>query len=269
MNTEHVHEQLIALLSGNLDPQDEEAVKAHLDSCAGCREEFQSLRLTWESLGKVPAEQPSGALRTRFYDMLKLYEAMDRAPSHRRPSVSRFWLDRFLPRSPAVGFAVVLVVLIIGAVAGYELKSSQVNSLQLAQLHEEISGMNRLLTVSLLQQESAAERLQGVSWSYRLQGPDPEVRAALLTTLKHDANVNVRLAALDAISRSFTEPAVRREVMNALPAQTSPLVQIAIVDILVQFNEKQSIEIFKHMLTAPGVDKSVKQKLEQGLQKLI
>jgi len=269
MNSEHVQEQLIAFLSGDLEPHDEEAVKTHLDSCESCRREFQFLSRTWESLERIPAEEPSGALRARFYETMKLYEEMDAKRSSRRPANSRGWLDRLLPRSPAIQFALVMVVLVLGVLAGYEIKSSQANSFQLAELHEEIGSMNRLLIVSLLQQESAAGRLQGVSWSYRMQGPDPEVRAALLAALEHDANVNVRLAALDAISRNFTEPAVRREVMNALPGQTSPLVQIAIVDILVQFNEKQSIEVFKHMLGVPGVDKSVKRKLEQGLQKLI
>ncbi len=267
MNSEHVKEQLVAYLSGNLDSEAREAVKAHLDVCEDCRAEFLALGRMWESLEEIPVEPPPASLRSRFCDMLKLYEAAEKERLGRAPA--RPWLERLFPKSPAIQFAFVIAALVLGLFFGYQIKSSQVNSIALAQLHEEVSTMNRLLTVSLLQQESAAERLQGVSWSYRLQGPDPEVRSALFSTLKHDPNVNVRLAALDAIARSFSEPGVRREVMDALPAQTSPLVQIAIVEVLIQFNEKQSVEVFRHMLQIPGVDKTVKRKLEQGLQKLI
>ena len=56
--------------------------------------------------------------------------------------------------------------------------------------------MRQLVTLSLLQQQSAGDRLQGVNWSYRVEQPDTAVLAALLTTVNHDPNVNVRLAAV-------------------------------------------------------------------------
>jgi hypothetical protein len=60
--------------------------------------------------------------------------------------------------------------------------------------------------------------------------------------MKHDRSVNVRLAALDALTRDIDNPGVRREIIHGLAEQTSPLMQIALVDVIVQMNDRESRE---------------------------
>ncbi len=142
------------------------------------------------------------------------------------------------------------------------------NKTELTQLHEEVLMMNRLLTVSLLQQQSASERLKGISLSYRSEGSDPEITAALLQALKYDPNVNVRLSALDALSRNLNQTDVKQELLETLQKQESPLVQLAFIDLMVQLREKSSVDILKRMLKNPEMNKSVKLRIEQGIQEL-
>src|SRR5438128_11544340 len=80
----------------------------------------------------------------------------------------------------------------------------------LAQLREEMSSMKQLVTLSLLQQQSASDRLRGVEWSCRLAQPDEHVLSALLRALDSDPNVNVRLAAIDALHRFASDATVRQ-----------------------------------------------------------
>ncbi len=70
--------------------------------------------------------------------------------------------------------------------------------------------MRQLVALSLLQQQNASDRLRGVNYAYRVEQSDPQVLSALLTTLDHDSNVNVRLAAVDAV-RNFTDSPVGRK----------------------------------------------------------
>src|SRR5438105_13192920 len=88
--------------------------------------------------------------------------------------------------------------------------------------------MKQMVVLSMLQQQSAGARLEGVTWSTRDQQLDPKVLSALLHTLRHDPSVDVRLAALDALSRHSAQPQVRTSVVNALQDQQSPLVQVAL-----------------------------------------
>ena len=53
--------------------------------------------------------------------------------------------------------------------------------------------------LSLMQQQSAGERLRGVSYAYQAPASDTEVLSALLATVNQDESVGVRLAAVDAL----------------------------------------------------------------------
>lgn len=270
MNERHVVEHLLALVNGNLDEATSRIVKDHLASCGQCRREFDALKTIWEELGRSPGEQPGASLQERFHEMLDAYEQGVHATGDSR---ERMWrkcvLDRFRIGRPAFQVGLAVCMLAAGILCGYGLAGSSRNSQELAQLREEVHGLSDLLTVSLLHQESASERLKGVSWSYKLEGGDPAISAALVYTMKHDRNVNVRLAALDALSRDIGSPAVRREIIHALPEQASPLMQVALVDLLVQINDGESRDVLKQGLTRPGLHPDVRKRITQGIQQIL
>jgi hypothetical protein len=268
---EHIRNELAAFLSGNLDDVTAAAVREHLGSCAECSRELDDLRAVWQSLAKVPDELPDERLSGRFYDALAAYESTLRGAANRSVRPLPGWIGRLgwlIPRQPAVQFALVLAVLVVGGFIGYALRSNGAQHDELVQLREEVRSVNRLLIVSLLQQQSAAERLQGVSWTYRVDHADPEITGALLQTLSQDPNVNVRLAALDALSRNLDQPAVRGGLVKALENQSSPLIQLAIVDLAVQSDLKESGEVLRQILRKPGVNETVKKRIEDALQHL-
>ncbi len=265
---DHVHEQLTAYVSGELDALSAAAVREHLAMCEPCRKELASVEATWRLLERAPEEHPGDMLRTRFYDALKAYEAAIHGARNPQAVRSPGLFDWLIHSRPAVRFAFPLALVVLGSVIGYGLRGSSVDGAQVAQLRDEIRSVNRLLTVSLLQQQSASGRLQGVSWSYRLDKPDPDIINALLQTLRSDPNVNVRLAALDALSRNIGQPDVRQELLRALPKQSSPMVQLAIVDLMIQMREKQSTDAMEKLLQKSDVDTTVKKRIELGIRQL-
>jgi hypothetical protein len=270
MNNKHYLDELSAYINGEVDDETRTRIQAHLAECSGCREEYESMNLLWTELAELPGGQPGESLRQRFYAMLNSYPRNEPEHPSRRSHAPKNWLEIFMPRHPALQFGFLSVALVIGILLGRMGQSSQSpdHEKEMVQLHEEIRDMNRLLTVSLLQQQSASERLRGVSMSYQTVQQDPEITDALLHTLKYDPNVNVRLAALDAIARSADQEKLRRELLQILPEQSSPLLQIAMVDLMVQAHEKQSLGIFKQMIQNPSINSSVKKKLQQGIQQL-
>ena len=128
--------------------------------------------------------------------------------------------------------------------------------------------MRQLVVLSMLQQESASERLQGVSYSMQVNHADPEIVAALLHTLRHDTSVDVRLAALDSLRRYNDEPKVRKALVDALQTQQSPMVQIALIDLMVEMHEKSALPNIKKFEETPNLNPSVKQRAQQGIEKL-
>ena len=128
--------------------------------------------------------------------------------------------------------------------------------------------MRQMVALSLLQQQSASERLRGVSWAYRVEPSDTEVLSALLTAVNQDPNVNVRLAAVDALHAFGSSPVTRNAIIRAIPRQTTPLVQIALLDLLVDLKEKEAAPELRKLSTDEAVNGGVRQHARWALEKL-
>src|SRR4029079_11668143 len=105
---------------------------------------------------------------------------------------------------------------------------------EVAELRQEVRSLNHMVALSLLERDSASERLRGVSWTESSasadRGGDPALLEALLDAVRNDPSVNVRLAAIHAIASRPGRAPVRRQLLAAFAAESSPLVQAAIAD---------------------------------------
>jgi hypothetical protein len=257
--------------SGALDAGSRSRLEAHLAECVSCREEWESLNRLWAKLGEIPPEEPGPGVRTRFYAMLEGYQqGLGRkrvAPSHRAGLSG--WFGGWFAGQPAFQFGLAAALLLAGFFAGLTLRPSHNGHEELASLREEVHEMRQMVAISLQKQQSASERLRGVSLTSQVSRPDPEFLATLIHTLNYDPNVDVRLAAVDALSRFAEEPAVRDGLVRSLPKQDSPMVQISLIDLLVQLHERQSIEVLKQLTNDANQNQQVRQRAQWGLQKLI
>ena len=127
--------------------------------------------------------------------------------------------------------------------------------------------MRQMVSLSLMQQQSASDRLKGVTWSSTLEQPGGEVVSALLDTLLHDPNVNVRLASIDALARFADQQQVRQGAVDALQSASSPMVQIALIDFVVGVRETRSIETLKKLAADPSLNEMVRMRASQGLDR--
>jgi len=278
MNCEQAREQFPDHLRGEIAPASRSDIDAHLTGCSACREELASLTAMWAKLGALPEEQPSPALGARFHALLEAYrQGMNQAKRDASTRVTlRAWLACLWPREPALQLAIAVVLFAAGLLVGPALvqdrRSHAVdigsNDRALGQLREEVSSMKKLVTLSLLQQQSASDRLRGVEWSYRLAQPGEQVLSALLRALDSDPNVGVRLAAVDALHQFGTDGTVRQGLLRSLAAQRSPLVQFELINLLVELKEKGSVPVLKELSQRPDLDPTVRARAEWGLQRL-
>jgi hypothetical protein len=232
----------------------------HLQTCARCAE----LAAFWRDLGQLPEAKPDPLQRRRFEAMLAAYGA---APSEVPWSQAwRMWL-RPLP----VGLA--LVLLLAGLGGGWWLGSlsgsAQDHADEIAVLREEVHDTRQLVVLSMLQQQSANDRLAGVSYSNRLSSPDPQITQALLHSLQYDSSPDVRLAALDALQRAGTggeaAPGAARGLVEAFQYQTSPLVQVALVDSFLELRPPEARGLLQKVSNDPRYSPEVRQRAAWGL----
>jgi hypothetical protein len=255
MNCEEARTQFVDYWRGSLADLDGE-FRGHLETCERCHAEAEELKDMWSALGGLPEEDPSLGMRVRFYDSLRAWRQRE---AERRQGF--WWL-----RHPAFQAAAAAVLLAIGVVAGFSMRGRDTS--EVSQLRGEIYNMRQLVALSLMQQQNASDRLRGVNYAYRVEQDDPQVLSALLATVNHDPNVNVRLAAVDAL-RNFTDSSVgRRGLVQALGKQNSPLVQIAILDQVVELHEKSASPAIQFLLSGQEVNPDVRQRAQWALKQL-
>src|SRR5262245_30916948 len=266
MRCEEVRDQLTDYVIGQIEEPVRSVVAHHLAACGGCRNETEDLKKLWTTLGSIPATEPGPDLRSRFHVMLEAYrQGMDNAPSQ---TWWRGWHSRLIgwwPRQPALQLGFALALLILGVVIG---RQSQVvptspavtPATEVADLRAELIQMRQMVALSLMQQQSASDRLRGVNWSYQLQQPGTEILTALVDALMHDPNVNVRLATIDALRQFGDQPVVRHGVVEAMQRQESPMVQIALIDLAVDLREKESVPVLRKLTEDQTVNETVRER---------
>ncbi len=272
MNCKDYREQFPLLLSGDLDQQQRDEIEKHLESCAECRLEFEASKKVWELMGEIPQPEPSITMNAGFEAMLSNYK--EELISRRNPvtewinMVREYWSLKARPR---LAFSVILVI--IGLAMGYFLHKPvgsviYYNS-QLESLSSQVSEMKQLMMLSQLQDPSASQRIQAVSYTDDMKNVDTKVIDALFRTLNEDPNVNVRLATLEALAKKADDPRVREGLVRSISSQDSPIMQSAIADIMVRLQEKSSVQSLQKLLSKKDLNQMVKIKIEKSIQKLI
>jgi len=261
MDCRQIETLLPDYLQGTLADAQSQLVAAHLRDCADCREEVE----LWNALGTVPQEQPSPMLRRQFEMMLEAYQ--QGRGEHRKHDPWRLpawpsWFRIFVPATAA------LALLVLGFLTGLYIDRTRASSTEIASLHRELTSTRQLVALSMLQQQSASDRLQGVSWSARIDTTDPQIKDALLHTLRFDSSVDVRLAALDALRRYTDQAPVRSSIEDSFRNQKSPMVQIALVDFMVEQRDRAAVEKLKKFSETPDLNPAVRQRVQWGISQL-
>ena len=263
MTSEQFQQMIPEYLSGRLKSADHALFEAQLSRNPELRIELAELRSTWQTLGLLPEEQPSPALRARFYQRLNEIKN-----SRSRPFAGTYaWWKPGL--SGLVRQAtVVLALFCLGIYVGRVSMSGHPSNDESAKLQNQVQSLQQTVALSLLDRQSANSRLEGISWSSRVSRPDTDLITALVSALNHDPNTNVRLASLDALEKFSGDATVRQALVTSIPLQDSPLVQIALIDALVQLRDNGAAGEFRKLSGDSQANAAVRERAKWGLQRL-
>jgi hypothetical protein len=185
----------------------------------------------WDSLKEIPREDPPPRLRRRFYDQLDTLAKQPRAR----------WRE-WLGLAGARGFATAIACAVAGIVVGAAFRTGGVERSELADLQAQVTELNRNLILDRLENVSASKRLRGVLDAAGVAQQDPEIARALLSRAVDDRVYSVRAAAIDAIGPRLNTPAVGQELMGLLEKSESPIVQLALVDLILRHGNEEQID---------------------------
>jgi hypothetical protein len=246
--------------TGEIDTASKAELQHHLDGCANCAAEMSALGGMWEKLGDLPVPEPSLTMRLRWD---RTMESLTAPPAVRLPRRWNIW-----PASPAWQMAIAGLCLAVGFGGGAYLERGHSERDEVAQLREEVTSTKEMVALSLLQQQSAVERLRGVDYSTRMSSMEPQVIDALVQSVNRDPNVNVRLAAIDALSKVANEGRVRNLMQQSLTQQDSPMVQAALIDYLVDAHDRNAVGAIRDLVARPDLNPTVRERATYAVRQL-
>lgn len=264
MNEEHSI-AIIAYLDNPKDAEKERAVQQLIASGELSEDDLAYYTATYRQTTQLSQPLPSDRLRSRVYDMIREEQSADRLHFSSWAGSLSGWMQRISLTQLAGASLLVL----LGVCLGFWLRPTEAYETQLSTLTGEVQRMREMMVLTLLEQPSASQRLKAVSISTQLSYTDETIYQALLKTLNHDSQVNVRLAALDALIDYADRPLVRQGLIEAIAHQDSPLVQITLAEIMVQLQEKRSVDELRNLLKQQELNESAKQEIKKSIKQLI
>jgi hypothetical protein len=270
MQCEDIAPKLADYLSGTLSDAERQALESHALSCPACREELEGAREMWQRLGRLRTDAPdTNAMRARFDALMADAAPLASAPAFARTRTSR-WMRRHRAVRPLLQAAAAAILVVVGIQVGRQTSppAPTIAAPDVTALRDEVRDLRQMVTLSLMQQQSVTERLKGVSWSSQLDQPGNEVVSALIDTLMRDANVNVRLASIDALKRFAEREVVRSAAVRALDTQTSPLVQMALIDFVVETQDRDALESLRRLSHDDMANEAVRARAIWGIDHL-
>jgi hypothetical protein len=245
---------------GLADAEDMKAIEQLIESGKIELAQLHDLKKLDEQILSIDTGSPSIRLDDQFYSALAQEKKTQVSKTISPP---KFDWGNLFPR-----LALAASLLVAGFVGGYFLKSPSEDK-SVKHLTQQVGELKEMMMLSMLEKESATERLKAVSLSSDMNQVSKKVTSALFKTLNGDENVNVRLAALDVLMSYAKDGEVRAELIKSISVQDSPLVQVALAELMVTLQERKSVTELKKLLKNDKTPKEVKGKIEKSISVLI
>jgi uncharacterized protein YneF (UPF0154 family) len=270
MKCEKMMYLMVLYLNGELNDIDKLALETHLSECQSCKQELTQMQRIHQHMAAIPVAEPDAhKMRADFNDMLYEYkratvQARSGWFSGLREKIAEVWQPVY-----AMQLLTGILLLLMGWAGGYWFSPQRAENQQLSQLSREVQQMRETMLLTMLEKPAATERLKAVNYTQNLDKVDEKVIQALLQTLNNDPNINVRLVTVETLSQLASYASVREGLIQSIPRQESPLVQIALADVMVTLQEKRSVNALQQLLKQENLNDSVKDKLEQSVKILM
>ena len=254
MEKDKLESLLIDYIDGVLSAEEREQVEKMLREDVQVKQLLDELKAVMHEMSEAKQWEPSDRLKVNFLKSLQ---------EENRSGGKQVWMSPFAWRMAA---AVALVM--SGVVIGYFLNKNYQQEQEMLALKKQMDEMKQMMMAGLNNEFSPSQRMMGVSVAYSLEKADDEIVSALVKTMLEDENTNVRLAALEALSKFSGEPFVRKKLVESLHLQKDPMVQISLIQLMVKMKEKGVVKELEKITTDEKTMKAVKDEAYKGILKL-
>lgn len=261
MNCKEIKHLITDYQDNNLDHANKTLVAEHLKSCASCIKMHQEFEHLIYTINQVQEELPDNDLELSFNDMLAK-EKLALKPSLTLLKPKNKMLKPILQVA-----ATILLMMSCYLLGSYKDNASKAK--EIAALKQEKTEMQTIATLSLMENESASKRLQAVSYAKEFTQPNNEILRVLIFKMNNDKHTNVRLAAANALAKFAENTKVRQALIKKLESEENANMQIELIQILVDIEERRVIPAMEKLLQNKETPSYIKDQINLELKQII
>jgi hypothetical protein len=256
------------LADARLGEKEAAELRAHMEACPECRQEFATLRRTLEALDAVPHDAPSHRLRARLMGAIETEKLSLKDKAEWASSIRRAASDTVHRRHPGVVLFLQSLAACALVALGFAFGERSASQRQLAELRAKVDTMGQLVEQSVLQKQPTGDRLETVMTAATVRKPDERVIDGLINTMAFDSSINVRLSALNALYAHADQDVVRAGVLACLQREPNPLVQVSMIDFLVASKAHEASPELQKLVADDRTDADVRESARRALDLL-
>lgn len=241
---EEVKINLPAYIDQKLDKATHEAIGRHLESCASCRELHSELSSFLTYMDRLPQPGSPEGMKEEFMALAAEVEI----PRQRKTPVIQLWMK-----------IAAMVVLFAGTYwIGYRIGAGK-GEVAATQLASQLNEQKQQVMLASLRDYTGPQKIEAVYNISKSGNASDELIDALVYTMNSDKNVNVRLAAINALTEMMDKnERVKKELIRSLSVQENSLLQISLIQVLTQSGVKEAKEEIESITNNETTDESVK-----------
>ncbi|MFA5329903.1 MAG: zf-HC2 domain-containing protein [Prolixibacteraceae bacterium] len=244
MNCEEVKINLPEYIDAKLDEKSAAEIRKHLESCATCKAMYEELSSFLNYMDSFPNPELPEGMKDEF---LKL-ASEEKIPVQRKIRTIPQWLR----------VAAMLVVAFGTYWIGYRAGAGK-SELRNNQLASELSQKSQEVILASLRDHTGPQKIDAVYSISNSGKVSDELVNALVSTMNSDKNVNVRLAAISALSGMISKNEhVKKELIKSLALQENSLLQISLIQVLTESGVKEAKDEIESITNNEKTDENVK-----------
>jgi HEAT repeat protein len=230
-------------IDGKLDKNTSGQIRDHLENCDGCKALFKELNSFLKFVGSFSEIEPPEGMKEEFLEL----SVSERIPVRQKVLVIPFWVK-----------VAAVVVLVFGTFLGYLAGSIEGNARR-KQLASQLKSVKQEVSLASLREFTGPQKIEAVYNISASNQASDELIDALVHTMNSDKNVNVRLAAINALSGMINKNKhVKTELIHSLSVQENSLLQISLIQVLTEGGVKEAKEEIESVSKSEKTDESVK-----------
>lgn len=256
---ENLESMLIDYIDGKLNEVDKQMIEKELVNNADSFRLYEQLKEVSHAMNNSKELNPSEKLKHNFDQFLK--GEVETQVKTKTVFFQPTWYQ----------MAAAVALLVVGGSIGYFISSQRQHNEELAALRNEIALTRQQMMDQLGNSQSPSQRMLGVKAAYESvekNSPNDEIIRVLVARMNEDVNSNVRLAAIDALSKFREEEKVKTVLIQSLAVQKDPVVQIALIQLLVEVKDKDAVKSFQKIIDDETSLPAVKDEAHVGIFKL-